>query len=221
MTLKALSNLVLKFYSNGTIKSSNIQLSQAVIEGYLKNAYGYVIQSVIDKKKRNNELDMSYLMSGAIVNETFTVKKTGRKTRLDLTGKSILRMDNAMQIVGFELPVEECGCGNSVNNDLANISYVAPNEVKFYTGEGYEDLNFYALTGNGIDIYNLPECLEKIVLVYAKESSEIDIPADICLTICKVAFPDIFGVKKFGKEKVDDSANDVIEQLKLQINAGA
>ncbi len=220
MTLKALANLTLKFYSNGVIKSTDQMMTQSVMEGYLRNAYAFIIGEVIKQKKRSGELDISYLLSGAIVDETFDITvKTGVPTKIDISTKNLLRLDNAMQIVGFENPPEDCGCTHA--GDLLSITYVSPYEVKFYLVPGYEDLKFFTLTLGTINIYNLPDCLNKINVQYAKESGDIDIAGDICFSICQVAFPTVFGVKKFGKPKIDDSSNENVELLKTQLGLSA
>ncbi len=221
MRLKALSEIVLKFFNNGTVKVTDVTLTQSVIEGHLTNCYGAVMQSVIDKKKRFGELDTSYLISGAIKPAKVKLKRIGNKSLLSLSGLKIMRLDNATQIVGFDNIVDECGCNQSNMPNLETISYVQPTEAKFYQNVGYSNLFYYTLIGDDIVIYNVPECLKEVVLQYVSDASEIDIPEDICLQMCKLAFPDVFGVKKFDKTKVDDNSNAAIENLKLQIDAGA
>lgn len=219
MTLDDLSYLVLKFFGNGTVKISDMTLTQPTIRGYLKNAYVAVAQSIIDRKKRSGELDSSYLISGAIKTDEFDIEvEESSPTIIDLTGKEVSRMDNAMQIIGFSNVKKDCGCGN-VLQQLDNITYVSPYEAKFYKGAGYEGLLFFVLVGNGIEVYNLPTCLKKIAVQYVKDSGDVDIAGDVCLQMCKVAFPDIFGVKKYDKPKVDDNSNSSVENLKLQIDA--
>ncbi len=220
MRLKALSELVQKFVSSGVIKVTDISLTQSTIEGYLTASYGFVMQQIIDKKKRNGELDVSYLIGGSIKNVDLKVKKTGNNHSISLTGLKIMRLDNAMQIIGFDNPIDDCGCGQQVV-PLETISYVQPYEAKFYQGAAYSDLFYYTFSGESIVIYNIPDCLKLLNLQYVSDASEADIPEDVCLQICKVAFPDIFGVKKFDKPKVDDYSNAFIESMKLQIAANA
>ncbi len=218
---KALSEIVLKFYHNGIIKSTDQTMSQSIIEGHLTNCYGAVMQSVIDKKKRLGELDDSYLISGAIKSNNVTLERVGNKSVLSLAGLKIMRLDNALQIVGFDNIVDECGCNQGNMPNLETISYVQPTEAKFYQNVGYSNLFYYTLIGEDIVIYNVPDCLKKVVFQYVSDASTIDIPQDVCLQMCKLAFPDVFGVKKFDKTKVDDNSNAAIENLKLQMDAQA
>jgi len=220
MTLKSLAILVHKFFDKGTIKVSNITLTTQAIEGYLTLAYGFAMDAVIDRKRRMGEMDVSYLISGAIKEQDFDVEKKGNNHAISLAGLKVMRMDNAMQIVGFNYPEDDCGCGRSVPN-LESISYVQPYEAKFYQGEGYEGLFFFSLSGDKVILYNLPDCLTKVSLQYVSDSSEVDLPQNVCLQVCKIAFPDIFGVKKLDKSKIDDYSNDAINELKLQLSANA
>lgn len=216
MTLKALSNLVHKMFGGGVVKVSDITLTQAAIEGYLTLGYAFIMQQIIDKKKRNGELDVSYLIAGAIQSKELEIKKVASKRYISLEGLKIMRLDNAAQIIGFDNVEDDCGCGQK-GVQLSEISYVQPDEAKFYQGTGYSGLFFYTFSGNNIVIYNIPDCLNKVVLNYVSDASEVDIPEDVCLQICKVSFPDIFGVKKFDRPKIDDYSNPVVENLKLQI----
>lgn len=220
MTLNALSNLVHKFFGGGVVKVSDITLTQSAISGYLSLAYGFIIQQNIQAKKNQGESDSSYLIAGAIKSDEVEIKKSGSKRYISLEGIKIMRLDSAAQVIGFDNVEDDCGCGQK-GVQLSEISYVQPDEVKFYQGAGYNDLFFYTFAANKIIIYNIPDCLNRVVLNYVSDASDVDIPEDVCLQICKVAFPDIFGVKKFDRPKIDDYSNPVVENLKLQIAAQA
>lgn len=216
MTLGKLANLVLRMIGNGQIKVTNITLTQSVIQGYLQVAYGAVVQQIIDKKKKMNELDSSYVLSGAITEKTVDVKnKQGNVFIIDTKDMQMMRVDNAMQIVSFE-PVQ----GECTDIAIDTITYVGPYEKRFYKDSiDYSSLLFYSLAQDSIEIYNLPECITKLKMQYASSDSSIDLPDDICFACVKLALKDMLDLKQIPREKIDDNANEILHQLKLQMSA--
>lgn len=216
MTLEKLANLVLRMIGNGQIKVTNITLTKAVIQGYLEIAYGAVMQQVIDKKKKENELDSSYLLSGAITEKIVdVVHKHKNLFTVNTKDLDILRVDNAMQIVGFEPVKDEC-----TDTMIDTITYVGAYEKRFYKNSiDFSGLLFFSLTKDTIEIYNLPDCIKQLKMQYASNDGSIDLPDDICLACARLALKDMLDVKQIPREKIDDNANEIIHQLKLQLAA--
>lgn len=216
MKLGALTEIVLSMYHRGLIKSSTRELSSEIIQGYLRTAYGAVIKATQDAKDRSGDKDASYAISGAVKTEKVLLKKEGDKSYFDLSAFGVMRMDKGMDIVSFEQPPKYDSC---LGGNVLTITQVSPYEVRFYLSD--KTSYFFVRNDDGGVIYNLPDCLKELNISFVDGSSNADIPEDICLNICKIAFPDIFGVKKFNKVKIDDNSNDLEHELKQRIAAGA
>lgn len=216
MNLAGLTEITLSMYHNGTIKSTNQQLTKGIIAGYLRTAYGVVIQQMMDKKERKGETDSSYVISGAVQTEKITLEKIGIKSVADLSSFDVMRLDKGMDIISFEQPAKYDSCIGGV---MQPITYVSPFELRFYLGADFKDQFFYVRTRDGVDIYNLPDCLKDLNISFVDGSGKADIPEDVGLNMLKIAFPDVFGVKKFGKDKIDDNSNDAIHNFKMMAAA--
>ena len=216
MTLGTLTEIVQNLYLRGVVKSTNVELTNEVIQAYLRTAYGAVIQSIADKKQRQGDSDYSYTISGAVKTETITLEKSGNKSTFNLSEFNVMKLDKGMDIVSFEQPAKYDSC---VGGNVLTITPVTPFEVKFYLVNESKSEYFYVRTGLGGTIYNLPDCLKELNISFVDADAEADLPEDVCINMCKIAFPDIFGVKKFEKTKIDDNSNEMVHQLKLQIAA--
>lgn len=209
MKVSKLSEVIYNFYYAGRPKSTGKTLDKTDMLEMTVMAYAGILKTRFQQYKSatGNE---DYSIVSPLLSEREITLADGRYDnikRADMPNMELFRLPFNAHIRGVS-PVSE-GCADSPPID--NITQVDPAEEYFYRND--TAFSFFVIKGTGIDIYNLPFCVKKVIVEAMYADGDSDLSPDIAFEVGNTVLGISLKVKGFPVKVIDNSYDPNVTEL--------
>lgn len=193
MKLIQLQEVIWRFYENGKPMANNQSLLKADIAQKVKLLLADLMrQRYYESKKMDEFLRPDYsFVSPLLEVKRFKIKKESKFHRCDMKQFDMYRLPGNSHITNV-YPVGKCG-----NDDIGEITQVSPGEENFYVNDpDFSYTPFFVIKGRGVNVYNLPECVEELDVEATYDGDDIDVEGSIASVIMDQILNVSLGIKK-------------------------
>lgn len=194
MKLSVLTELTWRLYQNGKAFANNQKLLKDDISQKIKILFAdFIRQRYYESKKLDSFDNADYSFTSPLLNiKRFKVEHDNdRFVRCDMGEYDLYRMPNNSHFSNV-YPIGKCGA-----NQLSEITQVAPGEENFYVND--PDLSgfiFFVVKGRGINVYNLPSCVEHLDIETTYDTDDADIDKSMASVIVDQVLNVTLAIKK-------------------------
>jgi hypothetical protein len=211
MTLEELSYILQSFYYGGRVKITTRSLERMDMLQYARLGFASVmVNKWVAWKKNPNTNNEYYFYSKQLLYQEFPLGEANRwdVRRIDFGDITTIDLPENRDILYVYPKSGECG-----DIQVEEITQIAPGEAVFYKNNpDMSYIPFFEKRGNGLDTYNIPDCVTSVSVEAVWDMAELDIPNDIAFEVCKYVFQDIFKVKLIDIKSIDDFNPSVNEK---------
>lgn len=220
MTIKQLSEVLYKVYTDGRAKATAMKLTQNDITQMVMLAYGGLLR---DRYKESKKLDEFGEPDYSIISPVLDIKEfklseangAGMR-RADMSKYDIYRLPKNGHITNISMVGGAC-----TTDEIGNITLVQPGEEKFYLKPKYNFFKFGAIVGRGINFYHIPDCVTKIEVETSYNSDDADVSMDIGVQIFLQVMGVLFKEKQFPIKVLDNSMDPNVIDLRRRLTSQA
>lgn len=212
MRIKTLSEVIWKFYQNGTPKSDKQNLSEADILQMCKMGAAnnfrqqYLFGQKVIPGKRILALPDEpeyYFVSPLLSIKRFKLSEPDAAglRRVDMEDFDLYRMPKNAHFTNIYPVNSKCG-----GQDTGEATMIKNGEERFYSKPKFKGFLFYTVTGRGLNTVNFPPCIEKVDVETTYDSPEIDISLDVAYDVSTEVLSVVF--------KIEDATGEM--QIKIR-----
>lgn len=210
MIIGQLSEVIWVFYQDGRVQSTHQNLKKEDILQYAKMALSNMLRQLYYSNKRLQDGDEYYASAPllSVINFKLSEEKHGKR-RVDMSEFDLYRLPKNSHIVSI-FPV---GCSER----QTSLSQVQPGEEYFYQSPTFKDFQYYVEKGRGVDVYNLPECINSVDIESTFDTDEIDVSLDVAFDVANQVLGVTLRIPEFMGKDVDNSFSPSQRLLKQRI----
>lgn len=215
MTLKQLSEVLIRFYNVGRQKSTAVTLTEADMMQYAKAALSGMMRQQYMVSKKMNDGEEYYFYSQILSIKRFQLTDTDNRgmRRADMGDVDLYRLPKNMHFTNI-YPIGDGCIGGDGSLELTQVS---PGEENFYLGGDYDFFKFYVVKGKGVNTYHLPPCIKSLDIETTYDSPDIDVSLDQAMDVANIVLGVSLKVKGFPVKVVDNSMDPNVLELKRRL----
>lgn len=201
MNIKDIADVIENFYYIGRIKSDKT-LDKRDFGALAKFALGTIMRDYWYNPLIGEEGDRYSFVSGFILPKIYSLGEPDKfkRRRIDMSNTPVIRLPMNAHIL-YVLPVSgEC------TQDIDELSQVQPGEELFYTSSEFDFFKYFVSKGEGLDAYNIPECVKEVEVQAVFDNDEADVPYDFAFQVCNQVLGVSLKVKGFPVDTTDDGS---------------
>lgn len=209
MTLETLSEFIWKFYQDGRPKADKQRLSQADIRqlarasaaSSFRQLYMFGQRPAPGRKLPPPPDEKEYYFTSPLLSvKPFTLSEPDSQgmRRVDMGQYDLYRLPKNVHFENIYMVNGACG-GYKTNV----ITLVANGEEKFYLKPKFKGFVFASVVGRGLNTFNVPACVTKVLIETTYDGDDIDITLDVAFEVALDVIRLTMQVEEFtGEEKI-------------------
>lgn len=203
MVIKQLSEIVFKFANAGRPKVTAQSIDKASITQMVMLALGNILRQRYYESKKLNEFGQPDYSAISPILGTIEFKLSDPDTvgmrRADMSQYDLYRLPNDAHIVNIFPMAGSCG-----SKQIGKISLVEPGEERFYLSPDFSFFLFGVVKGRGINLYNLPYCVSRVVIETTYNSSDVDVSFEVAEEIALHILGVVLKIPAFSGKVIDN-----------------
>ena len=179
MNIKDIADVIENFYYVGRVKSDKT-LDKRDFAAMGKFALGTIMREYWYNPNVGEEGDRYSFVAGFLSPKVYQLGDADRfkRRRIDMAATPVIRLPMNAHILRV-LPISgEC------TQDIDELTQVQPGEELSYTSSEFYFYKYFVSKGEGLDAYNIPECVKEVEVEAVFDNDEADIPYDFAFQIC-------------------------------------
>lgn len=219
MIVKQLAEIIFKFANAGRPKVTALTIDKASITQMVYLSFGNILRQRYYESKKNNEFGMADFSAVSPILGTIEFPLSDPNTigmrRADMSQYDLYRLPNDAHITNMYPVSGTCG-----SMEIGKISLVEPGEERFYQTPDYSFFLFAVVKGRGINFFNLPTCVNAVVVETTYNSDMVDVSFEVAEEIAFHVLGVVLKVPAFIGKTIDNPYSapqqDLRKQLKQQ-----
>lgn len=209
MNIQIIADVIESIYYNGRPKS-DAKMDVRDFRQLAQMAHGNIMRQLFEQQQKRSRNNSALYFGQHIDRKVYKVGKPDRKGRryVELENKdNYLRLPEGAGVFAV-MPVGDCDCDD--------FRKATAGQEWLLCGPDFDDMQWFALIGDKIELHGAPECLKEVEVVGITSDEEVDIPKDVAFDIVNMVCGLVLKVAGFPIDKTinqNPAATDIEKRL--------